>query len=115
MTPVDYIQAGRERFVSELCEFLRFPSVSTEPARAADVRRCCDWLAGKFRDLGFTVEIVPTPGHPAIIAGRCRRPGKKTFLVYGHYDVQPAEPLNLWKSDPFEPAIRDGKVFARGA
>jgi acetylornithine deacetylase/succinyl-diaminopimelate desuccinylase-like protein len=115
MTPVEYIQAGRERFVAELCEFLRFPSVSTEPARAGDVRRCCDWLAGKLRDLGFAVEVVPTAGHPAILAGRCRAPGRRTFLVYGHYDVQPAEPLDLWKSAPFEPTVRDGKVFARGA
>ena len=113
--PISYINDHRDRHVRQLVDFLRFKSVSTEPETAGEVRACCEWLAARLSDLGMTVRIEPTPGHPAILAERCKAPGRKTILIYGHYDVQPAEPLDLWKSDPFEPVVRDGNIVARGA
>jgi acetylornithine deacetylase/succinyl-diaminopimelate desuccinylase-like protein len=113
--PIGYVNDHKDRAVRQLSDFLRFESVSTEPHTADKVRACCDWLAGQLRDLGMTVRVEPTAGHPAVIAERCKAPGKPTLLVYGHYDVQPAEPLDLWTSNPFEPVIRDGNIVARGA
>jgi len=104
------------RFREELFDFLRIPSVSAQSEHDADTRRAASWLAENLRSAGLEVEIFETPKHPVVL-GEWREadPDAPTVLVYGHYDVQPAEPLEEWSSPPFEPAIRDGKVFARGA
>lgn len=98
-----------------LLDFLRIPSVSTDPAHKADVERAARFLAERLEAIGFSVELVPTPGHPIVFAERRKDPKAPTLLVYGHYDVQPPDPLELWESPPFEPTIKDGKVYARGA
>ena len=98
-----------------LFELLRFPSVSTQPQHAPDMRACAVWLCGLLQNGGFIAEAAETGGAPAVIARGPEVPGKPTVLIYGHYDVQPADPLELWTSPPFEPAIRNKRVFARGA
>jgi acetylornithine deacetylase/succinyl-diaminopimelate desuccinylase-like protein len=111
-----YFNEHRERFTAELFEFLRIPSVSTDPAQAPTVRQCAHWVAAQLKEIGLkSVEVHETPGHPIVYAEHCEAPGKPTVLLYGHYDVQPPEPLDEWLSPPFEPTVRDGKVFARGA
>ncbi|MFU8803004.1 MAG: dipeptidase [Bradymonadaceae bacterium] len=111
-----FIERESDRFVEELKEFLRIPSVSTDLAMAGEVKRCASWLADHLTGIGLeTVEIHPTPGHPIIYAEHCRVPGAPTILIYGHYDVQPPDPLDEWVTPPFEPDVRDGKIFARGA
>ena len=112
----DYCAANQPRFVDELIEFLRIPSISAQPEHAADVRRNAEHLAGAARDAGFTtVEVVETEGHPAVYAERVVDPALPTVLVYGHHDVQPVDPLDEWVSPPFEPQVRDGRLHARGA
>jgi len=101
--------------VRELFEFLRFASVSTDPIHAGQMRQCAEWLAARFERAGLAARIVPTPGHPIVLAHTPHDAAKKTVLIYGHYDVQPPDPLALWETPPFEPAIREGKIFARGA
>lgn len=98
-------------------EFLRIPSVSTDPAHAGDVERCAQWLAEHLRSIGMPhVEIFPTKGHPIVYAEYLEAgPSAPTVLFYGHYDVQPVDPIDLWTNPPFEPTVRDGKVYARGA
>ncbi len=98
-----------------LLDFLRFPSISTDSAHAADVRRCADWLADQCRAAGLAPQVFPTPGHPVVVAKNAHQPGRPTVLIYGHYDVQPVDPLDLWTSPPFEPRIEDGIIFARGS
>ena len=111
-----YLDQHRERFVDDLKAALRIPSVSTQPEHRDDVRRCAEHIAGHVKSLGMTrVEVVPTDGHPLVYAEWMGAPGKPTVLLYGHYDVQPAEPLELWATPPFEPTLRDGKLYARGA
>ncbi len=112
-----YIDNHRERALTELCELLAIPSVSTEPDNAADVQRCAEWIAAHCSSIGLEhVNIYPTPGHPVVYADWLHAGSDKpTVLLYGHYDVQPVDPLNLWTNPPFEPTVRDGKVFARGA
>ncbi|HBB24808.1 MAG TPA: dipeptidase, partial [Bacteroidetes bacterium] len=107
----------RERFEAELIEFLSIPSVSTDPERSDDVVRCANWLAEHLRGIGLEhVEVLPTKGHPIVYAENLDAgEGAPTVLFYGHYDVQPVDPLNLWTNPPFEPVVRDGKIFARGA
>ena len=111
-----YFTREEKRIRAELDEFLRIPSVSARSEHNADTARCADWLAGQLRKIGITASVHSTPGHP-IVVGEWRNagPGAHTVLVYGHYDVQPAEPLELWTSPAFEPTVRDGKLFARGA
>ncbi|HVT38008.1 MAG TPA: dipeptidase [Gemmatimonadaceae bacterium] len=105
-----------QRIRDELFEFLRIPSVSARSEHTADVRRAADWLRGRLETIGFTAETIPTAGHPVVLAEwRKAGPGALTLLVYGHYDVQPPEPLDLWTSPAFEPTVRDDKLFARGA
>lgn len=101
----------------QLLDFLRFPSVSTDPERTPDVAECAEWLANHLRRIGLpTVTVFQTDGHPIVYAEHLEAgPNAPTVLMYGHYDVQPVDPLHLWTNDPFEPTIRDGKVFARGA
>ena len=98
-----------------LFDFLRFRSVSTKPCHAPQMRACADWLCGLLKSGGFAAEVAETGGHPAVLARGPAVPGRPTVLVYGHYDVQPEDPARLWTSPAFEPAIRDGRVFARGA
>jgi acetylornithine deacetylase/succinyl-diaminopimelate desuccinylase-like protein len=112
----EWIDANRDRAVEELIEFLRIPSISTDPERSDDMRRCADWLARRLGGAGFTrTEVIPTGGHPVVWGEWMGAPGKPTILLYGHYDVQPVDPLELWETPPFEPSVRDGNLFARGS
>jgi acetylornithine deacetylase/succinyl-diaminopimelate desuccinylase-like protein len=101
--------------ISDLFEFLRFPSVSTQSEHVLDMIACAEWLKHKFFTLGFEADVFQTGGHPAVIARTGNDPARPTILIYGHYDVQPPEPLEEWTSPPFEPSIRDGRVYARGS
>ncbi|HYO83986.1 MAG TPA: dipeptidase [Bryobacteraceae bacterium] len=106
----------QERYLEELKQFLRIPSISTDPARTGDVRSCAAWVAERLRDAGLeNVELIEGSGHPLVYADLLKAPGKPTVLFYGHYDVQPVEPLDEWKSPPFEPDIRGENIYARGA
>jgi len=105
----------RDRHVQELFELLRIPSISTDPAHESDVRRAAAWLRDDLAAHGFEAELLETGGHPAVFAERHVSDDLPTALVYGHYDVQPADPIELWTSGPFEPTIRDGAIVARGA
>lgn len=98
-----------------LFSFLRFPSVSTDSTHAADVCACGEWLRDKLSAMGLTANLHETPKHPVVVAKNEHIPGRRTVLIYGHYDVQPVDPLALWTSDPFKPEIRDGRIWARGA
>ena len=110
-----YADANFENFVSELEDFLRIPSISTDPAHAGDVSDAANWLAEHLRSLGIQrVEVMKTPGHPIVFAEHQADPSAPTVLVYGHYDVQPPDPLELWDSPPFEPVTKDGVMYARG-
>ncbi len=111
----DYLASQAERFEQELCQLLRIASVSADPACRDDVRQAADWLAQQFRRLDFSTEVVPTSGHPLVLAESAPVDGAPTVLVYGHYDVQPPDPLDQWDSPPFAPVYRDGNVYARGA
>jgi len=112
----EYVAAHQQRFLDELFELLRFPSVSADPAYSGDVRRTAEYVADRLRDAGADqVEVCPTEGHPIVYGEKIISPDKPTILVYGHYDVQPPDPLELWETPPFEPTLRDGKIFARGA
>lgn len=111
-----FFTANDRRIHDELFEFLRIPSVSARSEHAGDVARAAAWVADAMRHIGLSAEIVPTAGHPVVVGEwRGAGAGAPTALVYGHYDVQPAEPLELWTSPPFEPSVRDGKIFARGS
>ena len=101
--------------VSDLLEFLKFPSVSTQSEHIVDMIACAEWLREKFVSLGFQADVRQTGGHPAVIARTPPDPSRPTVLIYGHYDVQPPEPLEEWKTPPFEPTIRDGRIYARGS
>jgi len=98
-----------------LFEYLRFASVSTDSRHAGDVRDCAAWLVARARGIGLEAELHETPGHPVVLARNEHVPGRRHVLVYGHYDVQPVDPLELWHSDPFQPVIEDGRILARGA
>lgn len=113
---VDYIAANEPRFLEELKEYLRIPSISTDPEHKGEVKRCADWLKAHLEGIGVeTVELHETGGHPIVYAEHIVDESLPTYLIYGHYDVQPPDPLELWTNPPFEPTIRDGKIFARGA
>jgi acetylornithine deacetylase/succinyl-diaminopimelate desuccinylase-like protein len=111
-----FLENNHERFVDELTSWLRIPSISTYDEQAEDVQRAAAWAHQKLKDIGFPqIETIPTGGHPLVYAEWLARPGQPTLLIYGHYDVQPVEPLEEWQSPPFEPAIRNGNLYARGA
>ncbi|MGH9682071.1 MAG: dipeptidase [Candidatus Acidiferrales bacterium] len=115
MNLIEYIESRRDDHLAELKEFLRIPSVSTKSEHKPDIERASRWVADKLRAAGLeNIEIVPTKMHPLVYAESLHAPGKPTVLFYGHYDVQPAEPLDLWTTPAFEPAIRDGNLFGRG-
>jgi len=101
--------------LEELKAFLRFPSISTQPEHAPDLASCAEWLREKLATIGLTAMVHVTPGSPVVVASTSRDPSKKTVLIYGHYDVQPPEPLEGWSSPPFEPHVADGRIYARGA
>ncbi|MBI5443765.1 MAG: dipeptidase [Deltaproteobacteria bacterium] len=109
------IRSGETKLLEELFDFLRIPSVSTNPVFAKEVEHCAEWLADVLRRAGFQSSVEPTGGHPAVLAEWRGAPGAPTVLIYGHYDVQPADPLEAWTSPPFTPTVRDGDVIARGA
>ncbi len=112
----DYQAQNKDRFLDELLELLRIPSVSARSEHKEDMVRCAEKVKQRLLEAGAdTVEIMPTAGHPAVFGEKIVDPSKPTVLVYGHYDVQPPDPLELWDSPPFEPVIKDGKIFARGA
>ena len=101
--------------LDQLFSFLRFPSISTDSRHAADVRACAAWLLAKLEAMGLTATLHETARHPVVVARNAHVADRRTVLIYGHYDVQPVDPLNLWTSDPFQPEIRDGRIWARGA
>lgn len=114
--PLAYAHANRGRFVNELKEFIRFPSISAQPEHADDSRKCAAWLANHLRSIGLEhTRVIPTPGNPLVYTDWLHAPGRPTVLIYGHYDVQPAEPLDQWRSPPFEPAKRGTDIYGRGA
>ncbi|MDP3000150.1 MAG: dipeptidase [Bryobacterales bacterium] len=111
-----FVQNNKDRFLEELKEFIRIPSISTFPENRGDIERAAQFVAGSLKAVGMeNVEIIPTGKHPLVYADWLHAPGKPTVLCYGHYDVQPADPLEEWKSPPFEPTVRDGNLYARGA
>ncbi|MGE3525799.1 MAG: M20/M25/M40 family metallo-hydrolase, partial [Gemmatimonadales bacterium] len=111
-----FIERERDRMLRELTEFLAIPSVSTLPERTPDTLRAADWVVDHLKKLGCpTVKLIEGNGHPVVWGESPEVPGKPTLLIYGHYDVQPPDPLELWDSPPFEATVRDGKLFARGA
>jgi acetylornithine deacetylase/succinyl-diaminopimelate desuccinylase-like protein len=113
---LNYLEANRDRYLSELTEFLRIPSVSTNREHRDDVQRCAQWVADHLESIGMeSVEIFQTAGHPIVYGDWLRASGRPTVLLYGHYDVQPVDPLNLWTTPPFEPSIRQGDLYARGS
>ncbi len=115
-TPHSYINRETRRFRTELFDFLRIPSISTDPAHAADVAEAAEWLRARMVQAGLKAVIEPTDGHPVVVGRyRARTADAPTLLVYGHYDVQPPEPLEPWTSPPFEPELRDGRIWGRGA
>jgi acetylornithine deacetylase/succinyl-diaminopimelate desuccinylase-like protein len=115
MDLIGYIDSKRDEHLSELMEFLRIPSVSTKSEHKKDIQSAAEWVAEKLRAAGLeNVELSPTKMHPVVYGESLHAPGKPTVLFYGHYDVQPAEPLDLWTSPAFEPAVRDGNLFGRG-
>jgi acetylornithine deacetylase/succinyl-diaminopimelate desuccinylase-like protein len=111
-----FVQNNRDRFLSELKDFIRIPSISTLPEHRPDVDRAAEFVADSLRRAGMeNVEIIPTEKHPLVYADWMHAAGKPTVLCYGHYDVQPADPVELWESPPFEPTERNGNLYARGA
>src|SRR5713101_8463340 len=105
----------RENYLEDFYSFLRFPSVSTDEKFTGKVKDCAQWLPKKLGTVGLESKVVPTAGHPVVWARNKHKSGRPTVLIYGHYDVQPPDPLELWESPPFEPVLKNGYVFARGA
>src|ERR1022692_2144870 len=116
---IDYLKQNESRYLSELCDYVPFPSVSAQPEHANDLKACAEWLVKHCGQIGLQAKLCPTQGHPGVLA---KTPAPKTpsgrrphFVVYGHYDVQPPEPFELWNSPPFEPRLEGRSLFARGA
>src|SRR5262245_35211777 len=110
-----YLEKHRQDFEQDLSQFLRIASVSADSRHKGDVQNAARWVHQQFRQLGLKSELIETSGHPLVYAETPKVPGAPVVLVYGHYDVQPPDPLNEWISPPFEPTIRDGNIYARGA
>ena len=110
----DYQEKNKERFLNELLDLLRIPSISARSEHKADMAKCAEAVKQSLLQAGADeAAIYPTEGHPVVYAEKIIDPSKPTVLVYGHYDVQPADPLELWHSGPFDPIIKDGKIFAK--
>src|SRR5919206_5368223 len=108
---LDYARSNHERYLAELKQFLSIPSISTLSEHKPDMQRAAEWLSNQLRKLSFqNIEIIPTEGHPVVYGEWLGAPGKPTVLVYGHYDVQPVDPLNEWISPPFEPTVRGDEI-----
>ena len=113
---IDFIRNNKENYINELNEFLKIPSISTLPENKDDMLKCAQFVSGKLKNAGMSrVEIFKTEGHPIVYGEWLGAPGKPTVLVYGHYDVQPIDPIELWDNPPFDPVIKNGKIYARGA
>src|SRR5574339_293018 len=113
---VDFINVNRDRYVEELKQYLAIPSISALPQHTADVRRAAEWTGEALKSAGLqNVRLIDTPGNPVVYGDWLNAPGKPTILFYGHYDVQPVDPVDLWTSPPFEATVRDGEIYARGA
>ena len=113
---LSFVESNKERYLAQLKELLAIPSVSSQSTHNADTRRCAEWVATEMRTIGMNnVQIFETPGHPIVYSEWMGAPGKPTVLFYGHYDVQPVDPLNLWTSPPFEATIRGENLYARGS
>lgn len=110
-----YLRKNKNRFVKELIEYVSIPSVSAQPQHKPDMRRCAEWIAQEAEKAGLQAKIHSTKGHPIVLARTKRRPGRPHFLVYGHYDVQPAEPFDLWTTPPFKPRLEGKFLYGRGA
>src|SRR5574341_955142 len=113
---VQYARSNRERYLDELKQFLSIPSISAQPAHKPDIQRAAHWLADHLESIGMTrAEVHSTAGHPIVLAEWLGAgPARPTVLVYGHYDVQPVDPLDLWQSDPFKPEVRGDNLYGRG-
>src|SRR5437764_4539921 len=109
------ISLMRASHLEDFYQFLRFPSISTDGDYSEKVAECAHWLVEKLTGIGLSARLHPTPGHPVVWAQNKHKTGRRTVLIYGHYDVQPPDPLELWASPPFEPVLKEGYVFARGA
>lgn len=113
---IDYAYANRSHFVRELIEFIRFPTISTQPQHSNAMKRCASWLANHLQQIGLKhIKIIPTNGHPIVYGDWCHLPGYPTVLIYGHYDVLPPDPIEEWHSPPFTPAIQGNNLYGRGA
>lgn len=114
---LDYLKQNQDRFLAEFCEYLLFASVSAQPKHTQDLLACAEWLVAHCKKIGLDAQICPTEGHPIVLAKTKREPNSKKphYLVYGHYDVQPPEPLELWTTPPFEPRVHGRNIFARGS
>ena len=113
---IDFIENNQKKYIEELKEFLRIPSISTSLENKEDINHCAEFVAAKLKDAGLShVEIFKTEGHPIVYGEWLGAPGKPTVLIYGHYDVQPVDPIELWDNPPFDPIVKEGKIFARGA
>jgi acetylornithine deacetylase/succinyl-diaminopimelate desuccinylase-like protein len=113
---IDFINVNRDRYLDELKALLAIPSISALPEHAADVKRCAEWCADEMRRIGLqNVRLIDTPGNPVVYGDWLGAPGAPTILFYGHYDVQPVDPIDLWESPPFDATIRDGEIYARGS
>ncbi len=113
---INHIKSNKDNYVEELKDYLRIPSISTTSSHKKDMAKCAKFVSGKLKDAGMSkIKIIPTAGHPLVYGEWMKAKGKPTVLIYGHYDVQPVDPIELWESDPFEPVIKNGKIWARGA
>ncbi|MGZ5568048.1 MAG: M20/M25/M40 family metallo-hydrolase, partial [Limisphaerales bacterium] len=114
---LEYLEKNNKRLVGELCDYIRFPSVSAQPQHAKDLAACADWVVAHCKQIGLEARLCKTTGNPIVLAKTPRKAGSKKphYVVYGHYDVQPPEPFELWKTPPFEPRIEGDSLFARGS
>ena len=116
MSTSDWLTAHSAEAQQELFDFLEIPSISARSEHKEDVAQAAEWLAARLISAGLSAAVLPTKGHPIVLGEwRGAGPDAPTYLVYGHYDVQPVEPLELWTSPPFEPTVRDGRIYARGS
>ena len=111
-----YLKQNTSRYLEELMEFLRIPSISSLPEHAADVKRAAVWVAERLKTAGIEcVQVLPTDGHPVVFGQWLHAPNKPTVMIYGHFDTQPVDPLDLWSQPPFQPLIKNERIYARGA